>query len=480
MKRILTIIMLIGLAVGLASAQNTSKIKSNLTIEKASPMLYLNGTSAGIDFYNGDLMLQQSSNQLTLSGGNLSLGSNSLLMTGSLGITGSRLLKGWFTDLEITNLPTVNGAAFKTALSLTASDVGLGNVTNESKATMFTSPTFTTQATFPATVYIPSSGVFSFNSGDVTLTHGSNVLTLGGGNLALGANSITLTGSIGVTGARVTKGWFTDLEVTNAIAGSITGNAATVTGFTSASGSLTLAGADPLILNTTAASDVIVPTAGTLATTVNIETRLQDKLDSAEIVVSASVWEANVGNYLLRELQALGSVAIVLPIGASQPHTTNKTLADGTAYWQSFYLPVIDTITGMQFIQRTQGGYTAADSNCVALYSVSGATYTRVAMSANNGDLWKGAGYSLQTVDFTSPYIAAAGVYMICMTYNQSAETTPPNIYCWNGSSTVSQLLTGTNANRISGTVSAATGPPTTEVAGDLTASDVIYGIWLY
>lgn len=43
-----------------------------------------------------------------------------------------------------------------------------------------------------------------------------------------GAN-FQLTGDIGATGARITKGWFTDLEVTNAIAGSVTGNAATLT-----------------------------------------------------------------------------------------------------------------------------------------------------------------------------------------------------------------------------------------------------------
>ena len=47
--------------------------------------------------------------------------------------------------------------------------------------------------------------------------------------LALGAGSITMSGSIGVTGTRITKGWFTDLEVTNSIAGDITGNSATVT-----------------------------------------------------------------------------------------------------------------------------------------------------------------------------------------------------------------------------------------------------------
>lgn len=49
------------------------------------------------------------------------------------------------------------------------------------------------------------------------------------GTLAMGANNITCTGSLGTTGARLTKGWFTDLQVTNAIAGSITGSAPTLT-----------------------------------------------------------------------------------------------------------------------------------------------------------------------------------------------------------------------------------------------------------
>lgn len=53
-------------------------------------------------------------------------------------------------------------------------------------------------------------------------------LTLGG-DLALAANNITMTGSLGATGARLTKGWFTDLQVTNAIVGGVTGNAATAT-----------------------------------------------------------------------------------------------------------------------------------------------------------------------------------------------------------------------------------------------------------
>ena len=93
-------------------------------------------------------------------------------------------------------------------------------------------------------------------TGDGTI-EGTAGLTYDGSNLLL-------TGDIGSTGTKITKGWFTDLLVTNAIAGSITGNAATVTSFTPASGSLTLSGADALTLTTTAATDVTLPTTGTL------------------------------------------------------------------------------------------------------------------------------------------------------------------------------------------------------------------------
>lgn len=60
---------------------------------------------------------------------------------------------------------------------------------------------------------------------DATTVEGTTGLTYDGANLQL-------TGDIGSTGTRITKGWFTDLQVTNAIAGSITGNAATVTTIT--------------------------------------------------------------------------------------------------------------------------------------------------------------------------------------------------------------------------------------------------------
>lgn len=49
---------------------------------------------------------------------------------------------GWLSDVPTTAV-TVNGHPLSANVTVTASDVGLGNVTNESKSTMFTSPTFT-------------------------------------------------------------------------------------------------------------------------------------------------------------------------------------------------------------------------------------------------------------------------------------------------------------------------------------------------
>lgn len=62
------------------------------------------------------------------------------------------------------------------------------------------------------------------------------------GNVQLNANSLLLTGSVAASGSRSTKGWFTDLDVTNTITGSISGNAATVTTNANLTGDVTSVG----------------------------------------------------------------------------------------------------------------------------------------------------------------------------------------------------------------------------------------------
>lgn len=100
-----------------------------------------------------------------------------------------------------TALSNLASVAINTGLLLGASDGGaLGSATK-----------------MWSDLFLASGGVINFNAGDLTLTHSANLLTLGGGDLQLGANNLGLTGSFGLTGSRILKGWFTDLECTNSI-----------------------------------------------------------------------------------------------------------------------------------------------------------------------------------------------------------------------------------------------------------------------
>ena len=51
--------------------------------------------------------------------GDITLGTGNITMTGSIAATGARVTKGWFTDIESTNVPTVGGVALPTASSTT-------------------------------------------------------------------------------------------------------------------------------------------------------------------------------------------------------------------------------------------------------------------------------------------------------------------------------------------------------------------------
>lgn len=381
------------------------------------------------------------------------------------------------------SITTLTAAEVKADLSLAAADVGLGNVTNESKATMFTNPIFTGAVTISSPFTL---GTTSVTTNGTRLNYLSAATgTTGTGNLVFSA-SPTFSGTV--------TGTFSG-NLTGNVTGDVTGNAGTVTGFTRNSGTLTLSGGHGLTITTTGTSSLTVPTSGTLTTTTDVDNILDGYLAAADVAISGADSTGNApynyvtrkalrdsinvhSNHFLDELNAMGSNIVAIPIGAATPFITNKSWSDGTAYWQAFYLPYPKTITGVKWLQRTQGDYTAEDYNVIGLYTVSGSTYTQVRVTANNGDLWKGTSYSLQTVAFPTPYQADAGLYYVAWTYNISAGATAPNIYCWNGSVGISQLITG--SHRLSGTVTSQTNLPETESATNLSAADVVYGIWLY
>lgn len=166
--------------------------------------LYL-ASGAVIDFANNNSRITHSSGVLTVS-------------TGDLQVTTA--------GTNSASVVTVGGAQTLTSKVLTSATIttGLTPTTDDGAVLGSGSLKF-------SDLFLANGAVINFNNGASTITHSANTLTIGGSGattLALGTNSLTMTGSLGTTGARLTKGWFTDLEVTNAIAGSITGNAATV------------------------------------------------------------------------------------------------------------------------------------------------------------------------------------------------------------------------------------------------------------
>jgi len=153
--------------------------------------------------------------------GAIAMGGFDITGLGSLGATGARVTKGWMTDLEVTNAITGsitgNAATATTATNLT------GLTATVASLNTVTSPLGTAAFTAAAAYATAAQG----STADAALPKAGGAMT---GAIAMGGFDITGLGSLGATGARVTKGWMTDLEVTNAITGSITGSAATVTG----------------------------------------------------------------------------------------------------------------------------------------------------------------------------------------------------------------------------------------------------------
>lgn len=143
----------------------------------------------------------------------------------------------------------------------------------------------------------------------------------------------------------------------------------------------------------------------------------------------------------IRGLQALGSPILTLPIGCTfWGNKVTVTPTTGVFHLTAHYLDKAATITGVGMSTTIAGVYTATGFNGVCVYSVSGGTLTRQAISAGSSTtLWKAVGNT--QIPFTGTVNLAAGPYFIGILWNRSAVTTAPTWAAENPANTQSRAV---------------------------------------
>ena len=120
----------------------------------------------------------------------------------------------------------------------------------------------------------------------------------------------------------------------------------------------------------------------------------------------------------LTTIQALGSAIKCEPVcfgHGSQLSTTSGLQTQVLNFW-AVYVPVATTITGVMYYITNGNSVSTVTTgfNGMGLYTLSGTTLTRVAVTADAVANWRSGGAAnTQKIPFTATYSAAAGVYYI-------------------------------------------------------------------
>ncbi|MDD5050661.1 MAG: hypothetical protein PHV93_02890, partial [Candidatus Pacebacteria bacterium] len=170
-----------------------------------------NGAVATLSGTNsGDVTLTNNVNGLTISGQALTLGLAGTSATGTISAA------DWNNfNNKVASTTTVNGHPLSSNVTVTKSDVGLGSVENTALSTWAGSTNLTTLGTI---------GTGTWNGTAIDNAYIASGLDVG--KLTVGS---TLPSNV-VSSSLTSVGTLTNLTVTNPISGSVTGNAANVTG----------------------------------------------------------------------------------------------------------------------------------------------------------------------------------------------------------------------------------------------------------
>jgi hypothetical protein len=136
--------------------------------------------------------------------------------------------------------------------------------------------------------------------------------------------------------------------------------------------------------------------------------------------LSTTDWTRFANFQILSGYQTLGSAfkSILMSNPSISSISASLNLTTQQFRGVAVYVPIAQTITGVKWFQTVQGNFANTGYNGVALYTYSGGTITRVALSTDSEATWETAtANTWGSVAFATPYSASEGLYYIGLLY---------------------------------------------------------------
>lgn len=352
--------------------------------------------------------------------------------------------------------------------TLNATAVGLGNVTNDAQTKAAVMPntapgagqiavgnaggTAYAPVTASGAVTLASTGAFSLatpatltvstaNAGGTTAhTHAITSSSAPGAAASLLATDAS--GIIGTTATRIVKIWAIDLTVTNTIAGSVNGNAATVTTNANLTGPITSSGnATAIASQTGTGTKFVVDTSPTLVTpNIGAATGTSATLNSAGVNPSGAFTSSgSTGTVTITDTGANGGNLKITGDGVTTPNKYVRVTGGVLQVGNSAYTQIILALTDAGNLSAVGSILSSNATGGIGYATGAGGTITQLTNKATGVTLSKACGQitmnaaalaASTTVSFTLTNTAIAATDTIDVHRASGGTAAAYNVWC--------------------------------------------------